>query len=215
MLNVPFLYGQEGGNSCGGERRLARNLRRTKSHERQADASAGASMSTSKESVRFFVAPFSVDGEMQGLDVFEPSALSGRWLGLCRDHLERYGSVFDRAWEGNLSHIRTKFTSASGVAFISFYVESRLVASIALGTGRSSSAESEALRMFVISLRRVDLVRVAANSGDPFQKVLMIEERPLMIVVPWPDLGVSDQDHALVRELATHLAGAFFGQTQL
>jgi hypothetical protein len=30
-----------------------------------------------------------------------------------------------------------------------------------------------------------------------------------MIVVPWPDDSISEDDHGLVRDLALHLAGAF------
>jgi hypothetical protein len=32
-----------------------------------------------------------------------------------------------------------------------------------------------------------------------------------MVAVPWPDKNLTEQDHALVRELSLHLSGAFFG----
>jgi hypothetical protein len=65
--------------------------------------------------------------------------------------------------------------------------------------------------MFVESMRRVPAVRRAAHLGEPFRALHSIRERPLMVAVPWPDKNLTEQDHALVRELSLHLSGAFFG----
>ena len=164
----------------------------------------------SNRAAGFFVAPFGTDGEPEGLDRWELSELSHKWLTICGEFLEHYGDCFDAAWSGPLSHIETRFTSAAGAALVTFRVRGRPVSISALAKGQSPQAESEVLNMFVESLRRINLVKAAATSPEPFQKVLNIEERPLMIVVPWPDAEVSDQDHELVRELELHTAGAFF-----
>jgi hypothetical protein len=160
----------------------------------------------------FFIAPFGVDGEPEGFEYVELGRLSGKWLTIVGEHLREHGASFDVPWSGNLSHIRTKFTSASGVALVTFRVGSQPAASVALASGRAADAESEVLRMFIDSLRRVHLVGAAAASAEPFAKVTMIAERPVMIVVPWPDSAISQQDHSVVRELSLHLAGAFFAQ---
>jgi len=157
----------------------------------------------------FFVAPFSVDGESQGMDYIALANLSPRWISICGEFLDHYGPLFDSRWSGNLSHIATKFTAASGAALATFRVRDRPASLLALLSGHSRAVEDSLLKAFVESLRRLRLVRAAAESADPFQTMLEREQRPLMVVVPWPDDEISEQDHALVRELATHTAGAF------
>jgi hypothetical protein len=157
----------------------------------------------------FYVAPFGIDGEPEGIDYWKIERLSPKWLAICDRHLELHGTSFDIPWGGNLAHIQMKFTSASGIALVTLSVRGKPSASIAIATGNLPSAETEVLNMFVDSLRRTTLVQHAAAASIPFQNVLVIKERPLMIVVPWPDSNISKQDHALVRELAIHTAGAF------
>jgi len=157
-----------------------------------------------------FVAPFSVDGELEGIDYWEFGKLSSKWLSICDEFLRGNGTSFNAPWSGNLSHIQTKFTASSGAALVTFSVNGRPAASVALASGLSLMAESEVMKMFVSSLRTVAMVSTAAKSAEPFQEVLSIKKRPVMIVVPWPDSTISQQYHALVRELAIHLAAAFF-----
>jgi hypothetical protein len=164
----------------------------------------------SAQPVGFFIAPFSIDGELEGLDFWAGEQLSMKWLDICDQFLGQHGAVFDASWSGSLSHIQTRFTSASGAALVAFKAGGKPVASLALVSGGAS--DTEVLRMFVDSLRQVELVRLAQVSTAPFQGVFSIEKRPLMIVVPWPDESVAEQDHSCVQELALHLAGAFFGK---
>ena len=158
----------------------------------------------------FFVAPYSVDGESQGVEYFELAKLSAKWLSICGEFLDHYGDSFDSPWSGTLSHITTKFTAASGAALVTFRVRERPAVLIALASGLSQAQEDALLKLFVDSLRRLELVRAAAELPDPFQSMLTVKERPLMVVVPWPDDEHSEQDRALVRELAIHTCGAFF-----
>jgi hypothetical protein len=162
----------------------------------------------------FFVAPFGIDGEPEGLDRWELAKLSAKWLAICEEHLELHGTSFNAPWRGHISHVQMKFTSASGVALVTFFVRGRPAASVALASGLSPTAEADVMRMFVDSLRRVAVVRAAAASQNPFQEAFTVRERPVMIVVPWPDAMISEQDRALVRELAIHTAGAFFARNQ-
>lgn len=161
----------------------------------------------------FSVAPFGIDGESEGIDIWEMQKLSEEWLAVCSHHLELYGESFDINWKGNLAHIGMKFTSAAGAALVTYSVHGRPAASLALVSG-SSTAEAEGLKMFVDSLLASKVVQVAATTSDAFQSVFKIKERPLMVVVPFPDSYVADRDHALVRELAIHTAGAFFQRNQ-
>jgi hypothetical protein len=165
-----------------------------------------------KQCSGFFIAVFGIDGEPEGFDYWDLSSLSEKWLTLCKEFLEHHGSAFDEAWSGPLSHIATRFTAGSGAALATFRVSGRLVALLALASGHSPQAEHEVVSMFVESLRGLDLIRAATSSPKPFQGMLDIKERPLMIVVPWPDESITDQDHNLVRELGLHTAGAFFAR---
>jgi hypothetical protein len=159
----------------------------------------------------FFIAPFAIDGEPAGLAYRELAALSGPWLAKCGEHL-KHGPCFDAPWNGGLHHIQTKFTSAPGVALVTFRAGGRQALSMLLASGHAPEAESEVMHSFVQSLRRVDTVRMAASTPEPFQKAFALGERPLMIVVPLPDDAISDEDHSLVQELAIHTAGSFFAQ---
>jgi hypothetical protein len=163
----------------------------------------------------FFVAPFAIDGELAGLAHWEPAALSAEWLGVCDEHLGQYGLCFDASWKGRLSHIRTKLTSASGAALATFWAGGRLALSLLFASGHAPEAESELMDLFTQSLRRMPMVSAAADSSEPFRAVRAIKERPLMIVVPWPDEAISDADHELVQQLATHMAATFFARELL
>jgi hypothetical protein len=158
----------------------------------------------------FFIAAFGIDGECEGTDYWDFEKLSSKWLNICEEHLAQHGASFDAPWNGRLSHIQTKFTAASGVALVTLSAYGRLGVSVALASGHSSDAETSVLKMFVNSLRGAQLVNVASQSQEPFQDVLAIKERPVMIVVPWAAPEISEQDHALLRELSIHIAGAFF-----
>ncbi|MGZ5443554.1 MAG: hypothetical protein ACXW5U_16825 [Thermoanaerobaculia bacterium] len=158
----------------------------------------------------FYVGSFSIDGEPQGIGYWECSGLSSRWLAVCSEHLAHQGTSFEASWSGNLSHVTTKMTAVSGAAIITFKIGEKIAASVALAKGSSPVAEAELLKMFVESLRRSGVTVTATTSPEPFQKMLSIGERPLMVVVPFPDGSITDQDHAVVRELSIHLAGAFF-----
>ena len=76
----------------------------------------------------FFIAPFAIDGEQQGLGFYGCDKLSKRWLDICGDFLAQHGPSFDATWSGNLSHIRTRTTAASGAALMTFYVHGKVAA---------------------------------------------------------------------------------------
>lgn len=158
----------------------------------------------------FHIAAFAPDGETEGPGFWSFDKLSAKWLRICGDFLAAYGEVFDTPWQGPLAHIRTKFTSSAGVALVTLYAHGRTGVSMALATGQSGAAESELLRMFVESLRKVEIVAVAARSAEPFKEAVTISQRPLAIVVMWGDLQIPEEDQAVISELALHLAGAFF-----
>jgi hypothetical protein len=163
-----------------------------------------------EEDPGYFIATFGIDGEPVSTGYWSLAKLSAKWLKLCREYLDWHGTAFDEPWSGKLSHIRTKFSAASGVGLVTFSASGIPVVSIVLASGRSPAPETSVLKMFVESLRGVELVRAAAQSDQPFEQALAIKERPLMILVPWAFRETSEEDQALVRELSLHLAGAFF-----
>ena len=157
----------------------------------------------------FFVAAFSADGEIAGVNRRSLSALSEKWFDICKEYLSHYGDDFDAPWSGNLSHIKTKFISESGAALATFSSNERPAISIALVTGHSSEVESSVLKMFVNSLRNIEFVRASAKSSEPFEKIFSIESRPLAIIVPWGDPKISEQDQQVVQELSLHFSAAY------
>ena len=163
----------------------------------------------------FVILPFSPDGDPVGRGIWRSSQLSPKWLAICEDVLLKRGMIFDAAWQDDLSHIRTKFTSASGAAVVSFFAHHAIASSLLLLSGISPQAEREISGMFVESLRRTNAVTAAGTGVQPFSQINSITDRPLMVVIPWPSDGVSATDHDLVRELGVHLAAAFFKEFRI
>ena len=160
----------------------------------------------------FFIVPFAFDGEQVGSGYWPLSRLSAKWLGVCSEFIQAHGPVFDAPWSGKLSHIRTKFTSASGAAIGTFFVQSEIVSSVLLLNGSSPNAEQTVAKMFADSLTKTFQSQLRQPPTDSFSKISSISERPLMVIVHLPAPDVSDDDQEIVRELALHLAGAFFAR---
>jgi hypothetical protein len=158
----------------------------------------------------FYIAPFVIDGECEGVGFWETANLSSKWISICQEFLQHHGEVFEAPWSGRLSHITTRFTSTSGAALLTFKIRDRIVLSTALLAGQDLQKHAEVLQMFVDSLKRVHVVQAAASSPKPFEAVFSISERPLVVAVPFANEVVTEQDHELVRELELHLAAAFF-----
>lgn len=163
-----------------------------------------------QESPGFFVAAYGLDGNEVGVGFWPTSRLSPEWVDISTAFLQSQGPCFDTALGDPLSHIQIKFTSVPGVAMSTLLAHGHLAASVLLLSGSSAVAEAEVARMFVDSLRQVDAVTTVTDSASPFEGILSLTDRPLMVVVPWPNALVADEDHELVRELSTHLAAAFF-----
>jgi hypothetical protein len=157
----------------------------------------------------FYIAPFAIDGELAGIAPLSMSALSPRWLGFCREFIGKNGKSFSCTIpQQSLRHISLQITSGDGATLATFSANGEIVSSAAALAGTNPMADTQVLRMFVESLRTAYLVGAASGSSEPFEQAFHIEERPLYIVVPWPNPTVSDTDHDLVRELNNHLAGA-------
>lgn len=157
----------------------------------------------------FYLVPFGIDGEQLGIGFWETAKLSDFWLDTCKRQLTTRGPTFDASWSGNLKIIRTRLTSASGVAIATFFVRDHAAASLLFLSGQSPEAENDVRELFVESLRK-SLKQWVPPDQNTFSALTSIGERPLMAVVAFPDPTVSDQEHEIVRELGLHLAGAFF-----
>ena len=96
------------------------------------------------------------------------------------------------------------------MGIVTFMVHTKVASSLLLLRGSSPIAEREAMTLFIDSLRRVKVVKTLAASATPFSDICTIDPRPVLVVVPWPDPEISQNDHELVRELELHLAGAVF-----
>jgi hypothetical protein len=157
----------------------------------------------------FFVAPFAPDGELLGVGSWQLSDLSPKWLNFCERMLRDLGPVFRVPLEHNLSHLEVKLTSTNGAGLGTFYAHGQIALSTAYLRGQDSDAELEVLRMFISSLRRVDVVKGLQRERLPFEDALTVRERPLHVVVVWGNPNVSEEDQGLIQELSNHFAGAF------
>ena len=159
----------------------------------------------------FSILSFSFDGEPVGPRFQEFEDLSGKWLDICDQFLKHNGPVFDTSWGKQLARFETKMTSASGSALLTFRVSGQIAASGMLLTGGSPAAEAQVTQMFIESLMRIKLVQNAAkNRPNPFGEIVQTTTRPLLVVIPWPQEPISDEDHGVVVDLSLHLAGAWF-----
>ena len=159
----------------------------------------------------FHIAAFNLEGTLEGIRRCDPGELSEEWLRAADELLSSGGEMFDYNWPARLSNIRTKFTSVHGSALATFLVFGEIAASIFLTHGAGSAAEGQVMSIFAQSLANSDPAR-EAGAPHPFEQIQEIEERPLMVVVPWLSESVEQRDHDLVRELAIHLAAAYFGR---
>ena len=154
----------------------------------------------------YHVAPYSAEGELLGVGTWDISSLSAKWLGTCRDVIRQWGETFHGSFDGNLSHIQIRVTSANGAALVTFLVNNEIATSSAFLAGSDVAIESDVLTMFHQSLLNAGPIPIR-DDGFRFAD---LAERPLAIHVVWGNSHISDDDYELVRELGTHLAGAFF-----
>ena len=157
----------------------------------------------------FHIAAFNLDGTREDIGRCEPGELSEGWLRAADELLRSGGEMFDYSWPDALSNIRTKFASVRGPALATFLVSDEIAASVFLSRGAGSTAEGQVMSIFAESLANSDPAREGGVPGA-FEQIKDIKERPLMVVVPWLSEGVEQRDHDLVRELAIHLAAAYF-----
>jgi len=160
------------------------------------------------------MAAFSAFGHFEGIGWQDDEKLSAKWIGLCREMLDNLGPVFDYRWSDSLSHIRTKVTSAQGAGICTIFVDDQTASSILLMSGREASADREIAEMYSESLRRSLARNLLGEEAGSFSEIQSIMDRPLMVVVPFPVSGMSEQDQDLVRELAWHLAAAFLKESR-
>lgn len=161
----------------------------------------------------YFVAPFAPDGELVGVAGRSLAELSPRWLGFCHELLASQGPVFRRPVPlPPLQHITVQLTSSNGAALVTLSVHEQPASSAVALTGSDPGADSEVLRMFVESMRRLPIVQQAAATPTPFEAVFGLAERPLYVVIPWANPRISGPDQELVQQLENHLAGALLGR---
>lgn len=173
---------------------------------------AGIRQQSVSDAEGFFVAAFSAFGHCEGIDRWEYRNLSEKWISLCRELLENLGDLFDYRWADQLSQIRTKFTSSNGVGICTIFVDEVVASSILLMKGGDAAAEKAVAEMFVNSLTVSGLPLMSVEAVNGFDAISSFQDRPLMVVVPFPSEEVSEQNEDIVRELGWHFAAAFLQQ---
>jgi len=157
---------------------------------------------------RFWIAPFAVDGELLGVGERLFADLSQHWIGVCASLIDHYGPVFDQHLEGPLSYLRIKCTAVESAAMVVLYAYGAPASSFVVATGTAPEVEAEVLAMFAESIRSSTPHYQVSNIEVPFGAMTSVTQRPLMIVVPWPQSSIAQEDHELVKELGWHLAAA-------
>lgn len=163
----------------------------------------------------FHITAFGIDGVQVGLGFWDASKLSDVWSGVCKEFLKAHGATFDASWGGKLFEIRTKFTSSTGAAIATFFVRDRVASSLLFLSGQSPEVEQTVTEMFVESLKRTVWVQTAASTPHPLSTIASVAERPLIVIVAWPEPTLSEQDNNIVRELGLHLAEAFLTESSV
>lgn len=156
----------------------------------------------------FTIAAFALDGEQVGLAECEFDKLSSNWIDVCSGLSRHYGPVFDTPLQGNLNHVRIKCTSVDGAALVVIYMDNIPASSGAIACGISPAAEMEMLKLFASSVR-ASTEPYHREATAPFSDIERLEDRPLLVVVPWPSDAISDQDREIAKELMWHFAAAF------
>ena len=157
----------------------------------------------------FVVASYVVDGELAGIGRVSFADLSERWIGFCCELLRKEGTVFDRALDGPLRHIRVKLTASNGAGMLQILVQDRPVILGALVSGRAQVHDIYVLEQWSDSLRH-SASPFVSDKDDAFAAIPGLSERPLFISVPWPDLLISEDECDQARELSLHMSAAFF-----
>lgn len=157
----------------------------------------------------FLIAAFSAFGHFEGVKWQEYDGISSKWIGLCRELFLEYGGIFDYRWSGNLSHIRTRFTSTQGAGVCTIFVYDHTAYSMLLVGGQSGDIEKDVMNIFLQSIRTPLLNTSVGRVEAGFSELDTISDRPLMAVVPFPNDEISVQNHEIVRELGWHMAAAF------
>lgn len=166
-------------------------------------------MEQGSEGPVFYVAPFGADGESVGVARYGLNDLSPRWLDLARRVLAGTGGAQRAALPTPLERLSLRLSTAAGAAQATFQVNGRAVLTAVYLRGEAPAAEKELLDSFVASLQSSSAAQPAWASGEPFSGMFGVAERPLHVPVPLNAPEVPEEDHQLVQQLATHVAGAF------
>jgi hypothetical protein len=165
-----------------------------------------------KSTADYFIAPFAPDGELIAVAGRSLSDLSPQRLQFCRKLLDESGVTLRISVPmPALEHIGLQVTSNGSAALVTFRVREHVATSAVALVGKDRASETEILRRFVNSMRRVPLVQRVATTAAPFEAAFGLTQRPLYIVVPWANPQINDSDMELVQELENHLAGALLG----
>ena len=156
----------------------------------------------------YHVAAFAADGSLVGVGSWDRAALSAKWLAVG-------GALVQAAIRSGraavpieqLNHLALHVSQVSGVMLATYYAHDTLAASTLLLPGKALEIEAELIGMFVRSLRSTEAV-TRLQTVEPFAALFSLAERPLHVVVPWAHAAVSEDDHQLIQQLSTHVAGA-------
>jgi hypothetical protein len=156
----------------------------------------------------FYLAVYSGDGMFHGVREWRYASLAEHWISTLSSFLKIQGDKFRASLGGPLSHVEIQFTSISGSALVTIYVNKNIAISGALASG-NTDIDAQIIQMFHSSILKSKFLSTFIE-GERFQGMATINERPLAIIVPWANPQVSDTDIEMTQEMFWHLAGAYF-----
>jgi len=163
----------------------------------------------SDETESFTVEAFSAAGDHEGSGLWSYGQLSEKWIGICRQVIDHFGPIFDYQWSRELAQVRTKLTFVRGAGILTIFVHDRTAASVLVMSGADRGADADIARRYVDALLSSVPTEMLVE-GHRFSGVHSLPNRPVMVVVPFPDPQRSETDEDLVRELGWHFAAAIF-----
>lgn len=159
------------------------------------------------------MAPFACDGELLGVGSWSSGNLSTDWLTRC--------AALSEFEHPNTIHLAQPYndfsvcsTVVDGVALATFRYRDTIAASAVISNGQDRLTETDIFRMFLDSIRNVELVRLAETNRG-FDTLWSIQERPLMVVVPWPIHEMTDSDSEVVTQFSIHFAASLIAKWNL
>jgi hypothetical protein len=162
----------------------------------------------------FTIVAFDATGQPMGRTQFcAPQSLLGRaadFESLLSDHGEQF--EVDVQIGPQIVHLR--LTGARGAALGTLTIRNQLAGSFLLLAADQPRVEHEVLQLFHHSLTKSVSRLGVSPDARAFESLFTVAERPLLIVVPWGGIDLTDDENEAARDITIELATAYFHRSR-